>query len=99
MLIVRTSDCSCLAMSLLALVLLRSTAAAATVLGRRLAGRRALAAGLRAALVEERRHPRQRAIPVDGDLVGRPGLDVVYEALGRRAAIEARRLDVGILEA
>ena len=43
-------------------------------------------------LVEERRHPGQRRVPVDRHLVGRPGLDVVDEALLRRAAGEARRL-------
>src|SRR5262245_12377704 len=38
---------------------------------------------LAALLVEERGHPRQRRVPVDGDLVGRPGLDVVDEAFLR----------------
>ncbi len=50
-------------------------------------------------LVEKRRHPGQRRVPVDRLFVGRPGLDVVGEAFLGCAARQAGGLDVGVLQA
>src|SRR5687767_346661 len=50
------------------------------------------------ALVEKRRNPRERGVPVDRHLVRGPRLDVIEEALLRRLAEQAGAARVGVLD-
>ncbi len=56
-------------------------------------------AGLAGVFVEEGRHPRERRVPVDRDLVGRPGLDMIDETLLGSTALQPDRLRIRILQA
>src|SRR3954470_20031857 len=49
-------------------------------------------------LIEPRGDPGQGRVPVDGELIGRPGFDVVDVALRGRAALETGGVDVRILQ-
>src|SRR5690606_35101300 len=61
---------------------------------------RLCASSLAAPLVQKRRDPSQGCIPVDGDLVDTPSLDVIHEALlGWQVATEPGFPSLRILEA
>src|SRR5690606_32228866 len=46
---------------------------------------------------QEVRHPREWCVPVDRDLVGRPGFDVIDETFGGFAPLQTRGFDIRIL--
>src|SRR4051794_22725434 len=49
--------------------------------------------------VEPGGDPRERGVPIDGDFVDRVRLDVIDEALLGRAALEAGRLGIRVVDA